>query len=172
MRVLITAEQINKRVREMAAQIDADYPDGALCLVGVLKGAFVFLADLARAIQRPVGMDFVGTSSYGPARSSSGEVKLTKDLDMSVEGVHVLIVEDILDTGVTLTYLMRLIEQRKPRSLRVVTLLDKPHRRERPVTADYVGFSIPNEFVVGYGLDYAEQFRSLGDICVLDGEPG
>ena len=168
MRVLISSDEIARRVGEMAARIDADYPDGTLYLVGVLKGACLFLADLARAIRRPVRLDFLGTSSYGQARSSSGEVKLTKDLDVSVEGAHVLLVEDIVDTGVTLTYLLHLLEQRRSRSLRVVALLDKSGRRERPVALDYVGFQIPNEFVVGYGLDYGEEYRSLKDICVLE----
>jgi len=168
MRILISAEQIAARVREMAAAIDADYTDGTLYLVGVLKGASVFLADLARAIRRPVRFDFIGISSYGSAQSSSGEVKLTKDLDVSVAGCHVLIVEDIIDTGVTLSYLMRMVEQREPRSLRVAALLDKPERRELAIDADYVGFQIPNEFVVGYGMDFAEDHRSLPNICVLE----
>jgi len=155
-------------VRELASDINADYPEGTLCLIGVLKGASVFLADLARAIPRPVRFDFIGISSYGASHTSSGEVKLTKDLDMSVENAHVLIVEDIVDTGTTLSYLKRLLEQREPRSLKVVTLLDKPDRREIAIEADYVGFRIPNEFVVGYGLDYAEDYRSLRDIRVLE----
>lgn len=168
LRVLISAEEIQNRITEMAGQIDASYPDGALYLIGILKGACVFLSDLARAIQRPVRLDFIGTSSYGGNRSTSGEVKLTKDLDVSIEGAHVLLVEDIIDTGVTLTYLIRLLEQRKPRSIRIAALLDKPERRQRPVEAHYVGFQIPNEFVVGYGLDYGEDYRGLPDICVLE----
>ena len=169
LRVLLNAEQIHTRVREMAARIDADYPDGTLYLIGILKGACVFLADLARAIKRPVRFDFIGTSSYGADKTTSGEVKLTKDLDVSIEGADVLLVEDIIDTGVTLTYLIHLLEQRKPRSVRVAALLDKPERRQRPVEAHYVGFRIPNEFVVGYGLDYGEDYRGLPDVCVLEG---
>ena len=170
LRVLLTEHEIHVRIEEMAAQIDADYPEGDLYLIGILKGACVFLADLARAIPRPVRFDFIGTSSYGADRRSSGEVKLTKDLDVSIEEAHVLIVEDIIDTGITLTYLIRLLEQRRPRSVRIATLLDKPERRLRTVEVDYVGFRIPNEFVVGYGLDYNEDYRGLRDVCVLDKE--
>ena len=167
LRVLIPAARIHDRVREMAAQIDADYPDGTLYLIGILKGGCIFLADLARAIRRPVRFDFLGTSSYGSRTTSSGEVKLTKDLDVTIEGAHVLVVEDIVDTGITLTYLLHLLRQRKPKTLRVAALLDKPARHQRPVKLDYLGFSIPSEFVVGYGLDYAEDYRGLEDICVL-----
>jgi hypoxanthine phosphoribosyltransferase len=127
----------------------------------------LFHADLARAIDRPVRMDFIGISSYGKGKTSSGEVKLTKDLDSSIEGADVLIVEDIVDSGVTLTYLMHVLDQRKPRSIRIAALLDKPDRRLRPVQVAYTGFTIPDEFVVGYGLDYAEEYRNLKDICVL-----
>ncbi|MCW5983008.1 MAG: hypoxanthine phosphoribosyltransferase [Bryobacteraceae bacterium] len=169
-RVLLTEEQIRARIRELAAQIDLDYPDGALYLVGILKGSCFFLADLARAIRRPVRLDFIGVSSYGAGKTSSGEIRLTKDLDFSIEGTHVLVVEDIIDTGVTLSYLIHLLEQRKPRSLRVAALLDKAERRLRPVEAHYVGFRIPNRFVVGYGLDYAEDYRGLPDVCLLEGE--
>jgi hypoxanthine phosphoribosyltransferase len=151
----------------MAAAIDADYTEGTLYLIGVLKGASVFLADLARAVERPVRFDFIGIASYGASESSSGEVKVTKDLDVSVADCHVLVVEDIVDTGTTLSYLMRLLEQRGPRSIKVAALLDKPERREVAIDADYVGFRIPNQFVVGYGLDLGEEFRSLRDICVL-----
>ncbi len=152
----------------MGAQIDADYPDGTLFLICILKGACYFLADLSRAIQRDVMIDFMGISSYGRGKTSSGEVKITKDLDISLEGADVLIVEDIIDSGVTLNYLTSLLQQRKPKSIRVATLLDKPERRLRPVDVANVGFSIPDEFVVGYGLDYAEKYRNLRDICVLD----
>ncbi len=168
LRVLLRAEEISQRVEELAAEIDRDYPDGTLYLIGILKGACIFLADLTRAIRRPVRFDFIGTSSYGPQRHSSGEVKVTKDLDISIEGAHVLIVEDIIDTGITLTYLMRLFEQRKPQSVKVAALLDKPEHRQRPIEADYVGFRIPNVFVVGYGLDFAEDYRDLKDVCVLE----
>ncbi len=168
LRVLISADEIQRRVQELGAQIAADYPDGTLYLIGILKGACPFLADLARSIPRSCRFDFIGTSSYGKGKTTSGEVRLTKDLDVSIEGADVLIVEDIVDTGVTLTYLTHVLEQRKPRSIRIAALLDKPERRLRPVEAHYVGFKIPDQFVVGYGLDYAEDYRNLKDICVLD----
>lgn len=167
-RVLISSEQIQQRIREMAAQIEADYPDGPIYLVSVLKGAFMFVADLARALKRPsIRIEFMGISSYGNEKTSSGQVKVTRDLDVNIEGYDVLIVEDIVDSGVTLSYLTRLLEQRRPKSLEVVTLLDKPERRIRPVKVKYAGFQIPDEFVVGYGLDYAEDYRNLSDIRVL-----
>ena len=170
LRVLIPAEKIADRVRELGAQIDADYPDGPIHLVGILKGAIMFHADLARAISRPVRLDFIGISSYGRGKTSSGEVRLTRDLDNTIEGMDVLIVEDIVDSGVTLTYLTHVLQQRRPKSVRIATLLDKPDRRQRPVDVKYVGFRIPDEFVVGYGLDYAEQYRNLADVCVLEEE--
>jgi hypoxanthine phosphoribosyltransferase len=165
---LIPEERIQARVREMGAQIDRDYPSGNLHLICILKGACFFLADLSRALHRDAFVDFMGISSYGKGKSTSGEVKVTKDLDISVEGADLLIVEDIVDSGVTLNYLMNLLEQRKPRSIRIAALLDKPERRQRPVEVTYVGFQIPDEFVVGYGLDYAERYRNLRDICVLE----
>src|ERR1700733_1373243 len=170
-RVFLTAEQIQNRVREMGVQISANYPEGPLYLIAILKGAFVFLADLSRSIKTPSRIEFMGISSYGRGKKSSGEVRVTKDLDVSIEGHHVLIVEDIVDSGVTLTYLTALLNQRKPKSVRIATLLDKPDRRLRPVEVAYVGFQIPDEFVVGYGLDYAEDYRGLSDICVLVDEP-
>jgi len=166
-RIFLSAEQIQKRIREMGQQISKDYPEGPIYLIAILKGAFMFLADLSRAIQTPTRMEFIGISSYGQNKSSSGQVKVTKDLDVSIEGHHVLIVEDIVDSGVTLTYLVNLLQQRRPKSLRIATLLDTPDRRLRPVDVAYVGFRIPDEFVVGYGLDYAEDYRNLADICVL-----
>src|SRR5437867_3205319 len=168
LRILLTEQQIQTRIKELGAQIDADYPSGALHLVCILKGAFVFLADLSRAIERETFVQFMGISSYGKGKTSSGEVKVTKDLDHSVEGADVLIVEDIVDSGVTLSYLMQVMRQRRPRSLRIAALLDKPERRLRPVEVSYVGFRIPDEFVVGYGLDYGEKYRNLRDVCVLD----
>ena len=171
LRVLLSEAQIQARVREMGAQIDRDYPDGTLHLVCILKGACFFLADLARALRRDAFVDFMGISSYGKGTTTSGEVKVTKDLDISVEGADLLIVEDIVDSGVTLNYLVHLLEQRKPRSIRIAALLDKPERRRRPVQVAYVGFQIPDEFVVGYGLDYAEHYRNLRDVCILDTEP-
>jgi hypoxanthine phosphoribosyltransferase len=170
LRVLISQQQIQARVREMGAEIDRDYPNGNLYLICILKGACFFLADLARALQREVRVDFMGISSYGKGKTTSGEVKVTRDLDISVEGADLLIVEDIVDSGVTLNYLMHVLEQRKPRSIRIAALLDKPERRQRQVEVAYVGFRIPDEFVVGYGLDYGERYRNLPDVCVLQGE--
>lgn len=167
LRVLIPDVEIQMRVAALGAQITADYPDGPLILIGILKGAYIFVADLARAVNRPVRIDFMGISSYGKGKTSSGEVKVTKDLDLSIEGADVIVVEDIVDTGVTLNYLKGLLQNRKPRSIRIAALLDKPDRRMRPVQVDYTGFSIPDEFVVGYGLDFAEDYRGLKDICVL-----
>jgi hypoxanthine phosphoribosyltransferase len=168
LRPLISEQQIQARIAEMGAQIDADYPDGDLYLIAILKGAFFFLADLARAVRREAYIDFMGISSYGMDTRSSGEVKITRDLDISLEGRHVLIVEDIIDSGVTLHYLTSLLQTRKPKSVRVAALLDKPDRRIRPVDVAYVGFQIPDEFVVGYGLDYAERYRTLRDVCILE----
>ena len=168
-RVLISAEQIQNRVRELAEQIEADYPEGPLYLVSVLKGAFIFVADLARALKRhSVRIEFMGISSYGSQKSTSGQVKVTRDLDVNIEGQNILIVEDIIDSGVTLSYLTRLLQQRRPKSLEIATLLDKPERRIQPVHVKYVGFQIPDEFVVGYGLDYAEDYRNLSDVRVLN----
>jgi hypoxanthine phosphoribosyltransferase len=168
LRVLISAEQIQTRIRELGAQISRDYPEGTLHLVCILKGACFFLTDLARAMTRDVYVDFMGISTYGKGKTSSGEVRVTKDLDISLEGADVLIVEDIVDSGVTLNYLLHVLEQRKPRSIRIAALLDKPERRLRPVHVSYVGFQIPDQFVVGYGLDYAEKYRNLDAICVLE----
>lgn len=168
LRVLLSAADIHKRIAELGAEIDRDYPSGEpVYLIAVLKGAFIFLADLARAMKTPARIEFMGISSYGKNRKSSGEVKVTKDLDVSIEGHHVVIVEDIVDSGITLSYLVKLLAQRKPKSVRIATLLDKPERRQSPVHVDYVGFRIPDEFVVGYGLDFAEDYRNLGDVCVL-----
>lgn len=168
LRVLLGEEQIRSRIRELGDQITADYPTGTLHMVCILKGACFFLADLARSLGRDAVIDFIGISSYGKGTTTSGEVKLTKDLDLSIEDVDVLIVEDIVDSGITLNYLMRVLRQRRPKSVRIVALLDKPERRVRPVEVAYVGFRIPDAFVVGYGLDYAERYRNLRDICVLE----
>ena len=170
LRVLISSEQIQLRIRELGDQISRDYPDGQLHLICILKGACFFMTDLARALTRDVFIDFMGISTYGRGKTSSGEVKVTKDLDISLEGADVVIVEDIVDSGVTLNYLLHVLEQRKPRSLRIAALLDKPERRLRPVHVQYVGFQIPDRFVVGYGLDHAEKYRNLDSICVLDEE--
>jgi hypoxanthine phosphoribosyltransferase len=166
-RTLIQCERIQRRVAEMAQEIRRDFPLEPLHLVAVLKGSIFFLTDLAREISGDVSLDFIAVSSYGNRTHTSGEVKLTRDLDSSIEGRTVIIVEDILDTGMTLQYLLRVFEQRKPRRIRVAVLLDKPERRIAKVRADYVGFTIPNEFVVGYGLDYAERYRNLADVGVL-----
>ncbi len=164
MEVLFTKEQIAERTRQIGAQISADYEGQSIVLIGVLKGAAIFLADLARAIQVDNTFDFVAVSSYGRARVSSGAVKLIKDIDNPIEGKHVIIVEDILDTGLTLSYLRGLMLQHKPASLKIATCLDKPERRLVPIEADYVAFKIPNRFVIGYGMDYAERYRGVDDI--------
>ncbi len=165
--VLISHARIQKKVSEMARIIRRDFPKDSLHLIGVLKGSIFFLADLARELGGEVSFDFLGVSSYGKGTDSTGEVKLTKDLDLSIEGLSVLVVEDILDTGLTLKYLLKSFEERKPKHLRVAVLLDKVERRIADVEADYAGFAIPNEFVVGYGLDYDERYRNLPDVCVL-----
>jgi len=165
--ILYTREQISERVAEIGAQITRDLQGEKLVMVGVLKGAAPFLADLARTVQLDATFDFVATSSYGKGQRSSGAVKLIKDLDEPIEGKNVLIVEDILDTGLTLSYLRKIFLQQHPKSLRIATLLDKPSRRLEKIEADYVGFSIPNLFVIGYGMDYAERYRNLPDICLM-----
>lgn len=166
-RTLISGSRIQKKIREMARKIRRDFPEEPLHLVGVLKGAVFFLSDLARQIRGEVSFDFIAVSSYGKETQSSGQVKLTRDLDANIEGKTVIVVEDILDTGLTLQYLLRVFEQRKPKRLRVAVLLDKHERRIAAVRADYVGFKIPNEFVVGYGLDYDERYRNLPHVSVL-----
>ena len=169
LRVLIPAEKIQARIAELAAQIDRDYPTGPVYLVGVLKGAVMFMADLARALKTPARLEFVVIASYGKGKTSSGEARLIKDLDHPIEGFDVIVVEDIVDTGITLTYLMQVLRQRNPKTLRIASLLDKPSRRQRPVEVDYRGFEVPDQFLVGYGLDYSEDYRNLKDVCVLDG---
>src|SRR6476646_11157905 len=170
LRVLLPAEQIQTRILELGEKISKDDPTGNLHMICILKGAVFFMTDLARAMKRDVFVDFMGISTYGKGKTSSGEVKVTKDLDISLEGADVVIVEDIVDSGVTLNYLLHLLEQRKPRSIRIAALLDKPERRLRAVHVHYVGFQLPDRFVVGYGLDHAEKYRNLDDICVLDPE--
>lgn len=165
--VLYTRQQIADRVAELGAQITRDLNGEQLVMVGVLKGAAPFLADLARTVQVDATFDFVATSSYGKGVRSSGVVKLIKDLDAPIEGKNVLVVEDILDTGLTLSYLRKFLLQQHPKTLRIATLLDKPSRRLEKIEADYVGFSIPNLFVIGYGMDYAERYRNLPDICLM-----
>ncbi len=166
--ILLTAEQIQGRVAELAADIRRDYADAQdLLLVGVLKGSVMLMVDLARALERPLAIDFIAISSYGQTTETSGVVRMLKDLDTDVRGRHVLIVEDIVDSGLTLAYLRESLERRNPASLRVCALLSKPDRRTADVQVDYVGFDIPNEFVVGYGLDFAERYRNLAYIGVL-----
>lgn len=170
MDVLFTREQIAERVTEIGAQISSDYQGQSVVLIGVLKGAAIFLSDLARAITIPNTFDFVSVSSYGRARVSSGAVKLLKDIDNPIEARHVILVEDILDTGLTLSYLRGLMLQHKPASLKIATCLDKPERRLVPIEADYCAFAIPNRFVIGYGMDFAENYRNLPDIRLFPEE--
>lgn len=170
LKVLFTREQIAKRVAEMGAEITRDFQGQSIVFVGVLKGASLFLSDLARSVSLDATFDFISVSSYGNGTRSSGEVRLNKDVDQSIEGKNVILVEDILDTGLTLTYLRTQFLNHKPRALKIATLLDKAPRRLQPVPVDYVGFVIPDEFVVGYGMDYAERYRNLPDICVLPPE--
>lgn len=169
---LLSADRIAERVREMGAQISRDYAGRSVLLIGILKGAAIFLADLARALTVDATFDFMAVSSYGRGRNSSGAVRLIKDLDESIEGRDVIVVEDILDTGLTLAYLRAQLLERRPKSLRIAVLLDKPSRRQVQLEADYTGFVIDDQFVVGYGLDCAEHYRSLPDLCILRGGPG
>ena len=181
LKVLISRDDIAKRVAEMGAEITRDFAGQSVIFVGVLKGAAIFLADLARQVDLDATFDFIGVSSYGnrpsPAQElqsgwdSTGEVKFTKDVDHSMQDKNVIVVEDILDTGLTLTYLKKVLLAHKPRSLKIAALLDKPSRRKMSLEGDYVGFKIPDEFVVGYGLDYAEKYRNLADICIVPRQP-
>ena len=166
-RVLFTEEELKARVAEIAARIDKDYAGKEPMLISVLRGSFIFMADLARAIHLPCTVDFMAVSSYGSGTTSSGQVKITKDLSESIEGRDIIVVEDILDSGNTLSYLFRLLQARHPASVRLCTLLDKPSRRTKPITADYTGFTVDDLFVVGYGLDYAEKYRNLPYIGIL-----
>jgi hypoxanthine phosphoribosyltransferase len=180
LKVLISRQEVAKRVSELGAQITKDFAGQSVILVGVLKGAAIFLSDLARHIELDATFDFIGVSSYGnrptPTQElksgwdSTGEVKLTKDVDQTMKDKNIILVEDILDTGLTMTYLKKMLMARQPRTLKVAALLDKPSRRKLPLEGDYVGFKIPDEFVVGYGLDYAEKYRNLADICVVPRE--
>ena len=180
LKVLIARQDIAKRVEELGAEITKDFAGQSVILLGVLKGAAIFLSDLARTVNLDATFDFIGVSSYGnrpsPANElksgwdSTGEVRLLKDVDQSIKDRNVILVEDILDTGLTMTYLKKMLMARQPRSLKVAALLDKPSRRKLPLEGDYVGFKIPDEFVVGYGLDYAERYRNLADICVVPRE--
>lgn len=166
--MLVTADDLLRRVGELGAEIARDYAGRPLLLVGVLKGAVFFLSDLMRFIEIPVEVDFMAVASYGSATDSSGVVRILKDLDVAIEGRDVLIVEDIVDSGLTLQYLMRNLGSRNPRTLEVCALLTKPERRKVDLPTRYVGFEIPDRFVVGYGLDYAERYRNLPFVAVLD----
>ena len=165
--ILLSEAQIQKRVHEMALEIRADYPDD-LHVIAVLKGAFIFLSDLARHMPGHVSLDFMAVSSYAKRTTSSGEVRLQKDLDSALDGRNVVIVEDIVDTGLTLAYLQQILKKRNPRSLRTACLLSKPSRRKIDVAVEYIGFTIEDRFVVGYGLDFEEQYRNLPHIAVLE----
>lgn len=170
LRVLLSEDEIREKVRELGGKITADYKNSNLMLLTVLKGAVVFLADLMRQIDVPAEIDFMVVSSYGSGVKSSGVVKIVKDLDVPLAGKDILIVEDILDSGLTLSYIKELLESRGPRSIRIATLLDKPSRRKVDLQADYIGFSVPDEFVIGYGLDYDEKYRNLPYIGILKPE--
>lgn len=167
-RVLFDEETIARKVEELADKIDKDYPEGELLIVGVLKGASIFVSDLVRKISRRVLLDFIAASSYGMSSVSSGAVRIIKDLDYPIEGKHVVIVEDIIDTGLTLSYLIDNLASRKPKSIEICTFLDKPARRKIEVPVKYIGFQVPDEFIVGYGIDYAENYRNLPMVCTLD----
>ena len=165
--ILLTEEMLKNKVAELGAQITRDYADKEIFAIGILRGAVVFMADLIRAIERPVQIDFMAVSSYGMQADSSGIVRILKDLDSSITGKHVLIIEDIIDSGQTLSYLIKNLTERKPASIQLCTLMNKPERRKVDLPVKYVGFEIPNEFVVGYGLDYAEKYRNLPYLGVL-----
>ena len=168
--VLFSEEQLKNRVNEIARQIEKDYAGKEIMLISVLRGSFIFMADLCRAIKLPCTLDFMSVSSYGKGTTSSGQVQITKDLSEDITGRHVIVVEDILDSGNTLSYLLKVLENRNPASIRLCTLLDKPERRVKPVEVHYSGFTIPDAFVVGYGLDYAEMYRNLPYVGILKPE--
>jgi len=165
--VLLTEDKIKERVKELAQKISKDFAGEPLLVVGILKGAFIFMADLVRNLEMPVVIDFMDVSSYGYSTESSGEVRIMKDLEVPIEGKNVLIVEDIVDTGLTLQYIVSILKKRHPKSLRICAFLDKPSRRKTDVVPDYCGFVIPDKFVVGYGLDCAERYRNLPWVAVL-----
>jgi len=168
--ILISEEEIAKRVKELGKQLAEDYKGKELLVVGILKGCMLFLSDLVRTIDLPLTLDFMVVSSYGATTKSSGVVRIVKDLEREIEGKDVLIVEDIVDTGLTLSYLVENFKARNPKSVKVCSLLDKPDRRKAQVEIQYIGFKIPDEFVVGYGLDYGENYRNLPFVCVLKPE--
>ena len=168
--ILFTEEQLKNRVGEIARQIESDYAGKEVMFIGILRGSFVFMADLCRAVELPCTLDFMSVSSYGSGTTSSGQIQIIKDLSEDITGRHVIVVEDILDSGNTLSYLLNILEHRRPASVRLCALLDKPERRVKPVELHYSGFSIPDAFVVGYGLDYAEKYRNLPYIGILKPE--
>jgi len=170
--VLFSQESIQKRVRELACEISRDYDGSELLVVGVLKGAYIFMADLVRALTVSCRMDFIRVSSYGSQTESSGSVQITKDIEISMDGRNVLVVEDIVDTGLTLRYIVDIFTARNPKSIKVCAFLDKRKRRKIPFEADYVGFTMDDGFVVGYGLDYNEEYRYLPDVCTLEAGSG
>ncbi len=169
-KILLNEETLAARIKELGAKIDQDYKGKNLMMISVLKGSVVFMADLMRAITIPLKIDFMSVSSYGKEAVSSGQVKIIKDLDIPLEGVDLLIVEDILDSGITLYNIINLLKSRNPHSVKICTLLNKPERRQADIEGDYVGFDVPDEFVVGYGLDYAQSYRNLPYIGVLKRE--
>lgn len=170
LKILLTEEQLDKRVQELGEDLTKKFAGEEPLFIGILKGSFVFMADLIRKVNLKCSMDFMAVSSYGNGTSTSGAVKINKDLNEDITGRHIVIVEDILDSGVTLNYLCGYLQNRKPASITLVTLLDKPARRKAPVKADFIGFEVPDEFVVGYGLDYAEKYRNLPFVGVLKPE--
>lgn len=168
--ILISEEEVQERIKELGIEVTEDYKDKDLMIVGILKGAVVFMSELCKRIDLPIDMDFMSVSSYGKSSESTGEVKINKDLDGSVQGKDILIVEDIIDTGLTLSYLTDNLKKRGASSVKIITLLDKPGRRNIEVKVDYLGFEVPNEFIVGYGLDYAEMYRNLPYVAALKEE--
>ncbi|HEY8389615.1 MAG TPA: hypoxanthine phosphoribosyltransferase [Clostridia bacterium] len=167
-KVLIDENTIKQRVKELGEEISRDYAGKDILMIGILRGSVIFFADLIREIKCNVVIDFISVSSYGSSHKTTGEVRMIKDADEAIDGKDVIIVEDIVDTGLTLQYLKKVLSSRNPNSLKVCCLLDKPERRKVEISSDYLGFTIPNEFVVGYGFDYAQKYRNLKDICVLD----
>ncbi len=165
--ILYSEQEVKAKIKELGQVITHDYAGQELFVIGILNGAFIFMADLVREIDLPLKLDFMDVSSYGASTVSSGEVRIMKDLEYSIEGKHVLIVEDIIDTGLTLNYITEILKKRAPQSLKICCLLDKPSRRKSSIRPDYVGYIIPDEFVVGYGLDYAEQYRNYPAVCIL-----
>ena len=166
-RILFSKEQIATRVKELGAQLSKDYAGKNPIFICILKGSVLFFSDLIKEITVPINLDFMAVSSYGASTKSSGVVRILKDLDHGIEGKDVLLVEDIVDSGMSMSYLIKQLYTRKPASIKLMTLLDKPERRRVDLTADYIGFTIPDEFVIGYGLDYAEKYRNLPDVCIL-----